>query len=164
MYTPRLRAQPRGPGQASTHESDADLLGRSHEDPSRSGEGITLQAFLRVLRRRWVVIAASALVTCAAAVALAVTKENQYRSTAKLLFRDSGVEETALGASSGDADAEREAATNLELGSVAPVEARTAERLRAPGGHPGERLQARESARMPVRGPLTYQGLSPAIR
>jgi capsular exopolysaccharide synthesis family protein len=133
MHTPRPRRQHRGPGQASTHESDADLLGRTHEDPSRSGEGITLQAFLRVLRRRWAVIAAAAIVTCGAAVALAVSKENQYRSTAKLLFRDSGVEETVLGPSSGDTDPERQAATNLELGSVATVETRTAERLRAPG-------------------------------
>ena len=121
-----------------TDRPDADLLGRAREGPPsgpprRDAEEITFETFLRVLRRRWAVIAICALVACGAAVALSVTKEKQFESSASLLFRDLGLEETVLGSSSGDEDPQREAATNLELGAVGPVAARTAERLRTPG-------------------------------
>jgi succinoglycan biosynthesis transport protein ExoP len=96
---------------------------------------MTLETFLRVLRRRWTVIAVCALVACGAAVALTVTQEKEYKSSAKVLFRDPGLEQTALGASGAD-DPLRTATTNLELSGVRVVAARTARRLGSPGVDP----------------------------
>jgi polysaccharide biosynthesis transport protein len=96
---------------------------------------MTLATFLRVLRRRWTVIAVCALAACGAAVALTVMQDKEYESSAKVLFRDPGLEQTALGASGTD-DPLRRATTNLELGGVRVVAARTAERLRSPGVDP----------------------------
>jgi capsular exopolysaccharide synthesis family protein len=126
-----------GLGQAVTDGRSADLLGRAPEgpldgQPRDDGQGKTLATFLRVLRRRWAVIAVCALAACGAAVALTAMQEKEYESSAKVLFRDPGLEQTAMGAS-GTGDPLRTATTNLELGGVRVVAARTAERLRSPG-------------------------------
>jgi succinoglycan biosynthesis transport protein ExoP len=123
-----------------TDRPNADLLGRTPEapvdgQPRDDGQGKTLATFLRVLRRRWAVIAVCALAACGAAVAFTVTQEKEYKSSAKVLFRDPGLEQTAMGAS-GTGDPLRTATTNLELGGVRIVAARTAERLRSPGVDP----------------------------
>jgi capsular exopolysaccharide synthesis family protein len=115
-----------------------DLLGRAPEgrldgQQRRGGEGMTLETFLRVLRRRWRVIAVCALAACGAAVAFSVAQDKDYESSAKVLFRDPGLEQSALGVPSGSQDPQRAATTNLELGGVRVVAARTAERLRSPG-------------------------------
>ena len=120
-----------------TDGRSADLLGRAFEDPldgqpRDDGQGKTLATFLRVLRRRWAVIAVCALAACGAAVALTAMQEKEYESSAKILFRDPGLEQTAAGAS-GPEDPLRAATTNLELGGVRVVAARTAERLRSAG-------------------------------
>ncbi|MDQ4025902.1 MAG: polysaccharide biosynthesis tyrosine autokinase, partial [Actinomycetota bacterium] len=112
-------------------------LGRAFEDPldgqpRDDGQGKTLTTFLRVLRRRWAVIAVCALAACGAAVVLTAMQEKEYESSAKVLFRDPGLEQTALGAS-GPEDPLRTATTNLELGGVRVVAARTAERLQSSG-------------------------------
>ena len=120
-----------------TDGRSADLLGRAFEDPldgqpRDDGQGKTLTTFLRVLRRRWAVIAVCALAACGAAVALTAMQEKEYESSAKILFRDPGLEQTAAGVS-GPEDPLRAATTNLELGGVRVVAARTAERLRSAG-------------------------------
>jgi succinoglycan biosynthesis transport protein ExoP len=128
-------------GQAVTDGPNADLLGRAPEgpldgQPRDDGQGRTVATFLRVLRRRWWLIAVCALAACGAAIALTVTQDKEYESSAKVLFRDPGLEETALG-TSGSGDPLRAATTNLELGGVRVVAARTAERLRSLGvDHP----------------------------
>jgi succinoglycan biosynthesis transport protein ExoP len=120
-----------------TDGPNADLLGRAPErrldgQPPDDGQGKTLATFLRVLRRRWAVIAVCALAACGAAGVLTAMQDKEYKSSAKVLFRDPGLEQTALG-SSGSNDPLRTATTNLELGGVRVVAARTAQRLRSPG-------------------------------
>jgi succinoglycan biosynthesis transport protein ExoP len=125
-----------------TDGPNADLLGRAREAPldghaQDDGQGKTLATFLRVLRRRWAVIAVCALAACGAAVALTAMQEKEYESSAKILFRDPGLEQIAMGAS-GPEDPLRAATTNLELGELRVVAARTAKRLQSPGVDPDE--------------------------
>jgi capsular exopolysaccharide synthesis family protein len=131
-----------GLGQAVTDGRSGDLLGRAREAPldghaQDDGQGKTLATFLRVLRRRWAVIAVCALAACGAAVALTAMQEKEYESSAKILFRDPGLEQIAMGAS-GPEDPLRAATTNLELGELRVVAARTAKRLQSPGVDPDE--------------------------
>jgi hypothetical protein len=74
-----------------------------------------------------------ALAACGAAVAFSVAQDKEYESSAKVLFRDPGLDQSALGVPSGSEDPQRAATTNLELGGVRVVAARTAERLRSQG-------------------------------
>ncbi len=88
---------------------------------------------LRVLRRRFWIIALFGLIMPAAAFGYSSLAEKKYRASATLLFRDPQLDEKLFGSTfvQGSTDVARAAATNLELISLDIVAARTA---RAVGG------------------------------
>jgi polysaccharide biosynthesis transport protein len=85
---------------------------------------------LGVLRRRFAVIVLATAVAAVAAYALSNRQDEEYQSTATLLFRDSNVGQLVTGVVTGSGTTpERNAATNLELVSLNTVAERTAQRL-----------------------------------
>jgi tyrosine-protein kinase len=90
-----------------------------------------LPVVLRILRRRWAVIAVCALAIPAAALALSLSQEKQYTASASLLFRDPGFDQKLFGTQvlEPSSDPAREAATNVKLVSLDTVAERTARRL-----------------------------------
>lgn len=94
--------------------------------------GFDLEKVLATLRRRAMVIVACAVLTAILAVALSLAQTKQYTSTASLLFRDNGAANSVFGSetvSLSGIDADREAATNLELVGLKTVSIRTARSL-----------------------------------
>jgi non-specific protein-tyrosine kinase len=94
----------------------------------------TVRSFVRLLRRRlWVIVLCAVLVP-AAVVAYSLRQEQQYRATASLLYRDSGL--TALvdpgPVLSDNAQGDQTSATDVSLASLDDVAARTARRLDVP--------------------------------
>jgi capsular exopolysaccharide synthesis family protein len=88
---------------------------------------------LRILRRRWLVILACALVLPGAALAFSLSQEKQYSTSASLLFRDPQFDQKLFGSTvfAPTVDAAREAATNVKLVSLNVVGDRTARQLHA---------------------------------
>src|SRR5919199_839366 len=75
-----------------------------------------LREYLKVVRRRWLVIVAMIVLTTGAALALSLTQTKQYDATAKLLFRSTEPINVLLGqTSSSSDDPERQTNTELEL-------------------------------------------------
>jgi capsular exopolysaccharide synthesis family protein len=88
---------------------------------------------LRVLRERWWIVAVAAVVCVAASVAITVTSVKQYQATAKLLFKDSGLEAAVGGSSpapSGDPEGDK--ATNTQLVTTYAVADQVKRVLRLP--------------------------------
>src|SRR2546423_15196556 len=93
-------------------------------------QGITIRGFTRMLRRRWWLIAACALVAGAVATVYSASQPKAYQGTASLLFRDAGLDQTLFGSTYFAAqDPAREAATNTKLVSLGVVSQRTARAL-----------------------------------
>lgn len=92
---------------------------------------------LRLLRRRWWIVALCAIVATAVALASALSEKKTYQSTAKLLFRDATLAQTFFGSQTlgGTNDPERQAETNLGLASLDTVADRAAAKI---GGITGE--------------------------
>lgn len=91
-----------------------------------SDEGIIELAW-RVVRRRWPVILATALLTTALVVGLSLMQEKRYTATASLLFGTASDNILDVG---GYQDRNRLAATNEQLLELDVVAAATSERLR----------------------------------
>jgi succinoglycan biosynthesis transport protein ExoP len=91
------------------------------EDPA-------LREFITALRRRAAIVVIAIVALPAGALAFSLGAEKQYTATAKLLFRDPGFDQKALGGTvlSPSADPAREAATNIGLVSLDTVAARAA--------------------------------------
>jgi Mrp family chromosome partitioning ATPase/capsular polysaccharide biosynthesis protein len=68
-------------------------------------DNLDLRRWLRVLRRRWWIIAACTILVAGAAAAFSITRQKQYTATASLLFSQSQIGEELLGVpSSGSSD------------------------------------------------------------
>jgi capsular exopolysaccharide synthesis family protein len=93
--------------------------------------GLDLRDVIRVLRRRVPVLLIAVIATPAAAVGVSMIQEDQYTAEATLLLRDPQFDQMlfAPGGLSPSSDAEREAATNVELVSLDVVAAGAAEEL-----------------------------------
>lgn len=99
--------------------------------PPRNG----LRSLVGVLRRRWWVILAAISLTTAAAIVRSAQQDKQYTATAALLFRDPQLDQKFFGSSffAPTNDAQREAATNVQLVSLNAIARRTADSLGARG-------------------------------
>jgi polysaccharide biosynthesis transport protein len=85
---------------------------------------------LGVLRRRWIVVLLAVLATAGAAAGLTRLQHKSYTATTSLVFGDAGPLAQILGQGSASAsDAEREAATIVQLVSARPVADRTGQAL-----------------------------------
>lgn len=95
---------------------------------------------LRLLRRRWWIIALCAIVGTSVALASALSQPKQYQATAKLLFRDTALAQTFFGSQTlgGTNDPERQAETNLGLVSLDAVADRAAKKI---GGITGDEVR-----------------------
>jgi tyrosine-protein kinase len=96
-----------------------EVAGRSQSSPSldvTATPAERLREYLKVVRRRWVVLVAMVGLTMAAALVLSLTQTKQYDATAKLLFRSQEPINALLGQSSSPDDPERQ--TNTEIGLI----------------------------------------------
>jgi Mrp family chromosome partitioning ATPase len=96
-----------------------EVAGRSPNSPSidvAATPAERLREYLKVVRRRWVVLVAMVGLTIFAALALSLTQTKQYDATTKLLFRSQEPINTLLGQSSSPDDPERQ--TNTEIGLI----------------------------------------------
>jgi receptor protein-tyrosine kinase len=93
-----------------------------------------IERFLRILRRRKLVILLTFLGVTGAALALSLSKEKQYTASSSLLFRDPAIDRTLFKTyPPPNVDTATEAATNERLVKLPAVAQRTAKRL---GGGP----------------------------
>jgi capsular exopolysaccharide synthesis family protein len=90
--------------------------------------GLSVRAFLAILRRRLWVIVLCFIVVVGATVAFSLLQEPRYSSTATLLFRDPQLDQQLFGSTflEESSDPAREAATNVSLVSLDVVADRTA--------------------------------------
>ena len=97
------------------------------------------QTLSRSLRRHWKLFLLCTLLVPFAAVAISLVQDKRYTASASLLFRDPGFDEKLFGTPffTPSQDADREAATNLQLVSLDVVARRAAERL---GGRTQEQV------------------------
>lgn len=96
-------------------------------------ESLSLEDFLRILARRWWLVAFSCVAVAAIAVGYSLTQRQQYTASASLLFRDPGFDQKLFGTSFfvPSIDPVREAATNSTLVSLPTIANRTASALRS---------------------------------
>jgi succinoglycan biosynthesis transport protein ExoP len=95
---------------------------------TRRGE---LERALRVLRRRWWLIALCTVLVAGSALGFSLLQSKQYSASAELLFRDAQLDQKLTGSTAvaPSADPAREAATNVKLVSLQVVAQRTARAL-----------------------------------
>ena len=97
----------------------------------QEGSGSALHGIARVLKRRWLIVVLALVIVPAATMAVTLSKEKKYTSSATLLLRPNGSQSLfdqnpVLPASS---DEQREAATMADLATVSTVSADTSKRL-----------------------------------
>ncbi len=115
-------------GQAANGREANGGSWRRYMETSR--DSFDLRSALRILRRRLAVIVLCFCLLTAAALVYSLAQEKKYSSTATLLFRDPGFDQTVFGAPVFQTpDPTREAATNVDLVSLSAVADRTARRL-----------------------------------
>lgn len=104
-------------------------------------EDSNLEQVLRVLRRRWPILVACAVLVAIAAVGLSLLERQQYTATASLLFRDNQYDQELFGANFSTAiqAPTQEQATNIDLVSLPIVARNTGREL-----HLGSALVASE--------------------
>lgn len=97
--------------------STPEVAGRSQPTPSSiaATPAERLREYLKVVRRRWIVLVAIVGLTMAAALALSLAQTKQYDATAKLLFRSTEPINSLLGQSSSAPDPERQTNTEIQL-------------------------------------------------
>jgi capsular exopolysaccharide synthesis family protein len=88
-------------------------------------DGANLRTLIAIIRRRWYALLLIALVP-AAALAFSLAQEEKYTAKASILFRDSA------GSGLASTDPEREAASNVEVFSLATIERGAERRLGGP--------------------------------
>src|SRR5919199_701875 len=96
-----------------------------------------LRDFGRVLREQWWLIALCVVLSTAVAVAYAETRPRDYRATAKLLLQQDNPNSQLAGTGAPFIDPVRQAATDQQLITSAPVAAQVAKDL-----HLGSRAEA----------------------
>jgi tyrosine-protein kinase len=86
-------------------------------DEQHTTEGFDFERWLRVLRRRWWVVAACFLLVAGSAAAFSLTRHKVYPATASLLFHTSSLSTDILGiaGSSSSSDPARDTETNVKL-------------------------------------------------
>jgi polysaccharide biosynthesis transport protein len=95
-----------------------------------SKDSFNIAALVAVLRRRFILFVAIALVIPAAIVEWSLRQEKTYTAAASLLFRDPELDQKVFGASlESSRDPEREVATNIKLVSLGVVAERASRRL-----------------------------------
>jgi succinoglycan biosynthesis transport protein ExoP len=94
-----------------------------------SKDSFNVAALVAVLRRRFILFIAIALVIPAAVVVWSQRQEKTYTAVASLLFRDPGLDQQVFGVFEAPRDPEREAATNIKLVSLDVVAERTSRHL-----------------------------------
>lgn len=95
-------------------------------------KALNLEKTLVVLRGRAVLILACAIAVAGAAFGFSKAQTKQYTASAKLLFRDPGLDQQASGvAAAGVNDPQRATATNIRLVKLGEVATRTARALDA---------------------------------
>ncbi len=124
-------------------DSERDAVGRPAEpamspaQPGRALDGesrsdrLDLERWLKVLRRRWWVIAACAVLVAGSAAAFSLTQQKQYTATASLLFSQSQIGDQLLGltpSSPNDSSGQIQA-DQVQLVQSSQVAARTARAL-----------------------------------
>jgi tyrosine-protein kinase len=94
----------------------------------RESRRLGLRTALAVLRRRFWVVLACALLVPASALAFSLVQEKQYTASASLFFRDPELDQKLFGSTfvQPATDPVREAETNVKLVSLRPVAQRTA--------------------------------------
>jgi succinoglycan biosynthesis transport protein ExoP len=99
-------------------------------DEPRKRDSVVEEA-LRVLRRRFFLVALCTIGVAGAALAFSFTQEKKYTASAQLLFRDPGFDQKLFGSTllPPGGDAGRQAATNVRLVSLRVVADRTAQVL-----------------------------------
>jgi capsular exopolysaccharide synthesis family protein len=93
-------------------------------------KAMNLESTLAVLRARIVLIVLCFVLVAGSAFAFSKLQTKEYTATAKLLFRDPGLDQQAAGVpATGSRDPQRETATNVNLVKLGSVAERTAEKL-----------------------------------
>ena len=112
-------------------------------DQNSAGGGF--RHFFTVLRRRGLTLAICLLLTPAAVYAVSASRQEEYSSSASLLFRDPQFDQKLFGSTAlpPSTDPDREAATNVKLVSLEAVAGRTA---RALGRLTGPEIQKKVTA------------------
>jgi capsular exopolysaccharide synthesis family protein len=90
-------------------------------------KALNLETTLAILRSRFLLIAGCVLIAAGSAFAFSSLQTKKYTASAKLLFRDAGLDQQAAGvAAVVPRDARRDAATNVRLVTLGGVADRTA--------------------------------------
>ena len=99
-------------------------------NPTHHNEPYAL-TLLRAIGRRWLLVAACALIVPGVALGLTLTQEKKYSASASLLFRDPGFDTTLFGSDffAPAVDPAREGQTNAELVSLAVISRRTSDEI-----------------------------------
>jgi receptor protein-tyrosine kinase len=102
-------------------------------ESSKMDKAAGLRFFLRMIRRRWILVVGCGVVLAAASFAISVSKTKQYSTTATLLFRQSDLDQQLFGSQSlnPSTDPVRDAATELALVSLRTVAQLTSQSLGA---------------------------------
>lgn len=111
----------------AAQEAPTQATERSHSGRNE------LERILRVLRRRFGLIALCALAVTGSALGFSLIQQKQYSATADLLFRDAQLDQKLFGSTvlPPSTDPTREAATNVKLVSLEVIAGRTSKALRA---------------------------------
>src|SRR4051812_41367111 len=116
---------------ARTTDGSSSMTVPHNTTAAAAGGGSDFRAFLRILRRRSVLIGVCFLLATASAVVFSLSESKEYSASASLLFRDPQLDTTLFGSTylAPSNDPQREAATNAKLVSLAVVSARTAKKI-----------------------------------
>jgi capsular exopolysaccharide synthesis family protein len=142
MRTAADKTSSKGSSRTELDAIERDILGRPRR-AAGAGRGVvlqteppgaTLEAVLRVLRRRWLIVVACTVTATAVALIVSHSQDKQYESSTNLLFRSATLGNGVFDASSTKpADVDRAAVTNVDLAELRVVAERTAKRLHQPG-------------------------------
>jgi receptor protein-tyrosine kinase len=117
-----LNWSPRSGSVDPTNQRDG-LLAEEHK-------ALNLEGALAVIRARILLIVACFVLAAGSAFAYSTLQTKEYTATAKLLFRDPGLDQQAAGVPvTGSRDPQRETATNVSLVKLGSVAERTADKV-----------------------------------
>lgn len=110
-------------------------------DATPQGEGTYMTFFIGALRRSWLIVLASVLVTTGVALLISLQSTEEYSAKAEVLFGETHYDQILFGASSAPApDPTRQAATNLKLVDLEAVSQRVGRKLGISGGEVQEAI------------------------
>lgn len=139
-------------------------MNRAEQDaPESPGQGDSLVAASRVLRRRWWMVALTVLAFVGASIAVSSRREKVYAATATVLFGQAQLSDSTFGVQRDSAQPEREAATQVLVATSSEVtnRARQATGGRISAGDLSARIAVQSAANANVLS-FTAKGPSPA--